>query len=217
MLVDAICYDEDLKGLSSIFTKKQTFKRACYFEDENGNFLTVLSHPNQIVPYGVIVNKKNFQSIKNCGKIRPVISCGKGISLYINENKSRKNKKISKIVIDLWNKKISEKIRDRIEKAVKEKKYRNILGLGEGLTPSGDDFLVGFIAGNWPNVEKFRKIDLSKTTSLSSFFLKNALKGKFSSAILDFVKGNSLELLNFGETSGIAVAYGIVKAWRYCE
>jgi len=217
MLVDAICYDEDLRGVSSVFTKKQTFKRACYFEDENGNFLTVLSHPNQLVPFGIIVDKKNFQSIKNCDKIRPVISRGKGVSLHIDENKISKNKTFFKIVKDLWNKKISEKIREKIEKAVKEKKYRSILGLGEGLTPAGDDFLVGLIAGNWPNVKKFKKIDFSKTVTLSSFFLKNAVSGKFSSAILDFLKGNSLELLNFGETSGVAVAYGIINVWRCCE
>ena len=61
----------------------------------------------------------------------------------------------------------------------------NLAGLGFGLTPSGDDYLLGLMASLWltRNTTKLEEIALlacKKTTSLSAAFLKAASKGEFA-------------------------------------
>lgn len=70
-----------------------------------------------------------------------------------------------------------------------------VLGVGIGLTPSGDDFLCGVLAGlNAAAAEQpFRQMlheqiyaQLSRTNDISRAFLECALKGQFSSAVVQF-------------------------------
>jgi Protein of unknown function (DUF2877) len=71
-----------------------------------------------------------------------------------------------------------------------------LIGLGTGLTPCGDDFLVGYLAGLWCTVRDFveRKQFLSKlgqaviqfsgnTNDISRTYLQHAVHGQVSSRL----------------------------------
>jgi hypothetical protein len=96
-----------------------------------------------------------------------------------------------------------------------------ILGLGEGLTPSGDDYMTGLIYGMFVTgkTEMLEKIALllipeieKNTTLISGCFLKHALKGRFSENIIN---NDWQNLLEFGHTSGFFALYGIYDSLNY--
>ena len=109
-----------------------------------------------------------------------------------------------------------------------------ILGLGPGLTPSGDDFILGVVLtlNRWEHalgpLKDLKKLNQSllssakqKTTSLSASLLDCAVEGAADERlliILDSIfsgKESSLEdlenLLSWGSSSGIAVLAGIMS------
>jgi hypothetical protein len=70
-----------------------------------------------------------------------------------------------------------------------------LLGAGEGLTPSGDDFLCGLLASTYfsqrnPQLElriklvEALQIHLSSTTDVSQSYLKNAFQGRFMERVI---------------------------------
>ena len=113
------------------------------------------------------------------------------------------------------------------------KNVKRLIGFGEGLTPSGDDFLVGLITslhflGNSESQHLLKKIkriinlEKERTTFLSGKFLEYACQGKFSETILSLMKtifsGDRVEVkeavrrcLDFGATSGRDTVLGILS------
>ncbi|GAI14959.1 unnamed protein product, partial [marine sediment metagenome] len=110
---------------------------------------------------------------------------------------------------------------------------KRLIGLGPGLTPAADDFLLGILAslyyigyyfGN--HLENLKKIagfviyDLpGRTTFISEIMLRNGMKARFSKPIRDLmlavihntsVQDKCINLLNIGGTSGSDCAAGIV-------
>lgn len=138
---------------------------------------------------------------------------------------------------------ISQELRIRIQEliaSIKErdsakisKNIKRLIGFGEGLTPSGDDFLVGLIAslyflGNSKSQHLLKKIkriinlEKEKTTFLSGKFLEYACQGRFPETILDLIEaifsenGEGTEeaarrCLDFGATSGRDTLLGVVE------
>jgi len=128
----------------------------------------------------------------------------------------------------------------RLTKGISDFDYKEIteaskglIGLGPGLTPAADDFLLGILAslyyigyyfGN--HLENLKKIagfmiyDLpGRTTFISEIMLRNGMKARFSEPIKDLMlavtNSNSINdecvnLLNIGGTSGSDCAAGIV-------
>ncbi|UXR69707.1 DUF2877 domain-containing protein [Staphylococcus sp. IVB6246] len=106
-----------------------------------------------------------------------------------------------------------------------ESMLRYFIGRGNGLTPTGDDILVGMLFVN--SISPFiapSKITLIKnilqedcTTLVSKQFLNLALEGVFSSRLLDLLNSPNLplkikNLLNVGSSSGKDTVYGIFSA-----
>ena len=116
-----------------------------------------------------------------------------------------------------------------------EASLRSLIGRGRGLTPSGDDFLIGLL---WVN--RIRtiigkdfytslmtlSINESLTTDISINYYKEAFKGNFSSPLINLY--NSLihcdkikinfgieEVFKCGHTSGIDTLAGIVFGLKY--
>jgi hypothetical protein len=110
---------------------------------------------------------------------------------------------------------------------------KRLIGLGPGLTPAADDFLLGILAslyyigyyfGN--HLENLKKIagfiiyDLpGRTTFISEIMLRNGMKARFSEPIRNLmfavihntsVQDKCINLLNIGGTSGSDCAAGIV-------
>ncbi len=108
---------------------------------------------------------------------------------------------------------------------------KQLVGLGIGLTPSGDDFLIGFIAAAYffAHADDFRKSvfegmrPLVHRTNLPSFFmLKAALKGSYPGPLSEFL--NAIEtgprakvryaaerLTRLGATSGQDMLAGVLS------
>ena len=100
----------------------------------------------------------------------------------------------------------------------------SLIGLGIGLTPSGDDFLCGVLAGFiFDNLENYLfvkllknkiKYNLKNTNDISGAFLNCALDDNFSSPVLNlpYFKSSNEIYENFkkiGHSSGIDTLCGI--------
>jgi len=110
---------------------------------------------------------------------------------------------------------------------------KGLIGLGPGLTPAADDFLLGILASLYyigyyfgSHLENLKKIagfmiyDLpGRTTFISEIMLRSGMKARFSEPIRDLmlavihntsVQDKCINLLSIGETSGSDCAAGIV-------
>lgn len=106
-----------------------------------------------------------------------------------------------------------------------------LLGLGNGLTPSGDDFLVGLLSGlHFFDLEEderqLKNIIASnkhKTTAISESFMRESLDDCYSEIILSLygsleIKSSSLisqnvtAILSYGHSSGMDILSGILFA-----
>uniref|UniRef100_A0A7C4KG43 DUF2877 domain-containing protein n=1 Tax=Anaerolinea thermolimosa TaxID=229919 RepID=A0A7C4KG43_9CHLR len=90
----------------------------------------------------------------------------------------------------------------RLGRAIPEKSIQQLVGLGPGLTPSGDDFLVGFLAGLWGNsVHHPHRRDFTlqlgrvicstaheQTGEISYTYLFHAARGQFSRRLFELVR-----------------------------
>jgi len=104
-------------------------------------------------------------------------------------------------------------------------KIKGLIGFGIGMTPSGDDFLVGLMASLKGShyFNYFRKIivkNLYRTNKVSGEFLRCASLGEFSATLAELIKaGNDhkppekylYELFKKGHTSGIESLLGFLK------
>jgi hypothetical protein len=108
-----------------------------------------------------------------------------------------------------------------------------VIGLGEGLTPSGDDLLMGFLAvlhltGHVPTrLHHPAWLDplVANTTDLSAAFLRAALEGHFSEPIARLMQAlysseacdwqaRAADLARVGHSSGVDAMVGITVANR---
>ena len=103
-----------------------------------------------------------------------------------------------------------------------------LVGKGPGLTPLGDDFIVGIAAGMeaHPNsrnlISSWLNTVAEKTTALSGRMLHYASYGWFIEPIVEFVNNISdisqvekpIPLLTIGDTSGIAMACGCLIGYQ---
>ncbi|MHB1134895.1 MAG: oxamate carbamoyltransferase subunit AllH family protein [Chloroflexota bacterium] len=93
-----------------------------------------------------------------------------------------------------------------------------LLGLGDGLTPSGDDFLVGLasalLAAGHPGASAFAKDCFARargrTTTVSEATLRHAARGEFGERVQ-----NLLHALLFGDESEVARRVSEMLAWGH--
>jgi hypothetical protein len=109
----------------------------------------------------------------------------------------------------------------------------DLLGLGPGLTPAGDDVLAGLLVGlhhrpdlRDPLAADVARLAPARTTALSAALLRHAAAGHAVptlTAVADALTGagedGDLEaalsrLLSVGNTSGTALAHGLLRAGR---
>jgi hypothetical protein len=129
---------------------------------------------------------------------------------------------------------------ERLDACASQDAVHKIIGLGPGVTPSGDDILIGFLAGLHSLVrnEKERQIFIQtfgkailvqakETNAISRTYLYHAVKGEFSSSIVELVgairDGDVKRLLsavgnamNVGHSSGMDSITGLLiglAAW----
>ncbi len=186
---------------------------------DNGNFLISLEKAKRWSSQVEI--KKEISA----GKIGDAIFYLKSFSA--GEKKNRVSQELEVRTQKLI-KSIEEKNSPKISKNVKR-----LIGFGEGLTPSGDDFLVGFIASlHFLNdsrmgylarrIKEVIELEKERTTFLSEKFLEYACRGRFSETILDLLEtifsGDRVEVkeavrrcLDFGASSGRDTLLGVLE------
>ena len=134
-----------------------------------------------------------------------------------------------------------ENFRDAVllcDRSALESSIRELTGLGPGLTPSGDDFLAGFISAGhfFRGRRQFdfflenAKINPGATNLISAYYLEYALEGRVSETISNIVLSTAARdralgswlrvLLGAGATSGADTLYGVLTAmevFNACE
>lgn len=120
-----------------------------------------------------------------------------------------------------------------------ERNTCGLLGLGNGLTPAGDDFLMGFLAGLhcWPYPANrdwlhqiqsiIRKQAPKRTHALSLAFLLPASAGRFPEDLANLIRlvhipnatattlrQTAARVLHFGHTSGADALTGMLRALK---
>ncbi|MDR1828189.1 MAG: DUF2877 domain-containing protein [Methylobacteriaceae bacterium] len=100
----------------------------------------------------------------------------------------------------------------RFLEALERQDFSGIIGLGDGLTPSGDDMLVGFLLAAsgvrpdcLPRLRKQYEPLTVRTTDISAHLLRQALKGKFMNPLVAL-----LQALRSGD--GVARALSVAAA-----
>lgn len=107
-----------------------------------------------------------------------------------------------------------------------------VIGRGMGLTPSGDDFAVGFLAALKANglgesmVNNLEDLIVGNrgkiTTDISEDFILKSLKGQFSQNIIQLINSiqinvfdekSYLNVIKYGETSGVDTFVGIMAGY----
>lgn len=102
----------------------------------------------------------------------------------------------------------------------------NLVGLGHGLTPSGDDFIVGYLCASLAmhydvsNIVNFLNLQaIHLTNQISASYLLNAAQGLFPQPLLELVSASSTHqflnqadyiIKNIGSTSGRDLILGII-------
>ncbi len=164
----------------------------------------------------------NFHLFENYVK---VLSNGKGLSPLLENNFVENEKVVDKFIL---------KIKSGIEKIFNGDliggiKY--IKGVGIGLTPSGDDFIYGFLTGisiieilknkNLSNLKKIIYENSKSENLISNNFLYFASEGLFfektKNLIISLFYGDESEILErvtkvlqIGETSGVDFSVGLI-------
>ncbi|MFS6803799.1 DUF2877 domain-containing protein, partial [Edwardsiella tarda] len=119
-----------------------------------------------------------------------------------------------------------------------ERQVPCLIGYGKGLTPDGDDYLLGYLAALtwWPlsptlaaHRERLRGIiqaHLTLTTDISAHYLSRALQGHFSQPIYHLLSQLSTNtapaalhaaaerVMRFGATSGVDCLAGLLHGMR---
>jgi len=217
MRAEALHYDDAI-GVSCLQNLRivKRYKNSCYFRNPAGEFITFLKTPNQIVPGGIEFSESEYARVSSEDELSLELTSGKKRSLKLPESFDI-SFEAAAIAQDKWHV-AKDDFKNILDLLIARRNWKKLLGLGGGLTPSGDDFLVGYIAAKkMEGMEIPFKLKMSSTTPLSAHFLKHALGGRFSDKIIGFIKEGDLSILSFGESSGVATAFGIIKGMEENE
>ncbi|WP_201529779.1 DUF2877 domain-containing protein [Psychrobacter frigidicola] len=114
---------------------------------------------------------------------------------------------------------------------------QQLIGLGIGLTPSGDDYLVGLllvlnhsVAADSANLAAIKQVildNLGTTTSVSQAYLRAGLERRYGEPLRDLLIAvtsqadtfeNALQtVLSHGATSGQDTCTGMIDAWKLLQ
>ena len=223
----------------------------------NHGLIVVTTIKEVIPPLGIIIDSKDFEDFKDlnfklnvsksmiynsdCLKYS-ILPDTRVLSIYFRRFKELDLRNGFGISIDAMHSILKRKFypatlnedEKLINKIIVEKdinQLMKLIGRGQGLTPSGDDFFVGFLAALMSN----HRIDLKElkehpeiqninkyTTDIGVDYIVKAINGKFSQNILrliNFIQLNiydekaMLDLINFGDTSGVDTFLGILAGY----
>ncbi|MFQ1049364.1 DUF2877 domain-containing protein [Avibacterium paragallinarum] len=204
-----------------------TYKVISVFEQvvnlKKGNKIyAIMNQKIKPAPYSLILENELFLSIKNNISntlFIPYFSVEEFDCTLFPQNNLLTAKNISTFLEEII------RPQDMFEVVFQQKrktaKLKEMLGLGRGLTPSGDDYIVGYMAAYYAeNKGVFKPFEeiaiLAKycTNEISANYIENASRRLFKQEILDLMREiENREYINnmmsFGSSSGIDLLYGI--------
>lgn len=161
-----------------------------------------------------------------------LITSYKGFSCLVDKN-NQYSSPLHIMIIQIFNEFVKDFYSDKEENF---NCFIRLIGLGNGLTPSGDDFLVGLISifhffKYHIQEEKLRKIifcNMDKTSLLSKSFLRESIQGNFSELIINLydcidkknytsLKEVTQLILEYGHSSGVDIISGILFGLYYIQ
>ncbi|MBW0073146.1 DUF2877 domain-containing protein, partial [Escherichia coli] len=119
-----------------------------------------------------------------------------------------------------------------------ERQVPQLIGFGKGLTPDGDDYLLGYLAALWLwqlpaplanhqyRLQKAIEQHAHNTTDISRHYLQRALQGHFSEPICRLlaqlvgsasamtIASCTEQIMQFGATSGVNCLAGMLHGFR---
>lgn len=173
-------------------------------------------------------SKQTYTFIKEQGKDSGLVSAWELYSIEDSKASIDNNIYVKFFLEGL--KKVSEATENQDYDAVVKHSYK-LVGLGLGLTPSGDDFLLGCLAV-WhlfesPLIKSFQANDWienvkKRSTSISAFMLENGVNGYVNQAVGDLLDHHQDEdiseylmpFLKIGATSGTDMLVGIIFSYE---
>lgn len=228
------------------FTVHSIFEKGLNIVDRHGELLFAGTDENGTFPFGILLDHQTKQTIKSYIRVGDTLTFHtnrlfhncfelvfnvKILPLYMDfdqANINRLKENFDCISFTSYESTDFERARvlaliDRLHDPSQnlEKIFRYFIGRGQGLTPTGDDILVGILYGHFlNNFIKHKHLETLKalikeplTTIVSKRFLTCALDGVFSSKITALQHDPSLEsmksLIEVGSSSGMDTLYGI--------
>lgn len=208
--IENISYDKKLLvSLSNKYLSPLTILTANIKDFKSEFYQTLPYNKFNLLLNPIKNNNLNPQSLKLKNNADKLISIKNNIGQFLVKNKDKGfifNLDLNYIINDLQAENFSGLINSTI-------------GLGIGLTPSGDDFICGIL---WvmhqlrPSLINKIKIsvekNLYKTTDISKFMLIQAISGYFSLNLLNLNPLNLAPILDYGHSSGHDTLTGIYIA-----
>lgn len=142
------------------------------------------------------------------------------LNAYLSQNVTDHHLTVSLSIYDNYFRELLKKLSNEFT----AENLKKFIGLGVGLTPSGDDFIVGLISvlSRYDTYEKwlyeikceFKKSTIdSKTTRVSTHMINYALEGYFNGALIELMYGGQTEAMvnvnSIGSTSGTDMLTGV--------
>ncbi|WP_054768414.1 DUF2877 domain-containing protein [Lysinibacillus parviboronicapiens] len=228
------------------FTVHSMFEKGLNIVDRNGELIFVGTNENGTFPFGILLDPQTKQTVKTNIRVGDTLIFRNNrlfhnrfemvfnvniLPLYMDFEHANINKLIENFkyisftsyestdfeparVLSLIN-----KLHDPTQNL--DEVFRYFIGRGQGLTPTGDDILVGILYGHFlNNFIEFKHLETLRalikeplTTIVSQRFLTCAIDGVFSSKITALQHDPSLEsmenLIEVGSSSGMDTLYGI--------
>ncbi|MEO8356587.1 MAG: DUF2877 domain-containing protein [Chloroflexota bacterium] len=169
------------------------------------------------------VDMKSASSVQSWSRVWQMLNSRQKLSkaeivaddLFQRNAGSLLSQKISRPVLQL----ISSTGQFEIEKSIEA--AGKMIGLGPGVTPAGDDLLIGFLAGLWSISGKFqgrrsfihslgiRLMGVAEQTNLiSRTYLYHAVHGQFSSSLTNLAQAIALGSENLQDMADAAMRVG---------
>lgn len=206
-----------------------------------GEELIYISYPYfQVPPFGMMLSENVMDKLKPHFKKASLSISNQGLvidDIVLSVKKSQrvltridKKNSMSKVDLAIFTSFVKQSpIENTLLEGAFEEVISGLIGYGPGLTPSGDDFIVGFLAvdARVPFLSKKiisileDGIKQKRTTDVSIAYLKAALVGEFSTAVVEVIHALGDETCLFkalnvlsktGHSSGYDTIAGIYYA-----
>ncbi|MGE7946319.1 DUF2877 domain-containing protein [Lysinibacillus sp. NPDC093688] len=228
------------------FTVHSMFEKGLNMVDQHGELIFAGTDENGTFPFGILLNPQTKQTIKTHIQVGDTLTIRhnrlshKHFDMLLNSKTLPLNMDFERANItqlkenfqyisfesyestDFQLARVSSLI-NRLHDPTEhlDETFRYFIGRGQGLTPTGDDILVGILYGHFiNNFIEHKHLETLKalikeplTTIVSKRFLTCALDGLFSSKITALQYDPSIEsmkrLIDVGSSSGMDTLYGI--------